>query len=145
MSEPHKRIFWDVVTEKASLIGSNLYGWVIGEDHYHLLIHLDDGTFLKDLMHSVHGKSSFLLNKFDNTAKRRVWFSYWDTCIRTEEDFYTRLNYIHHNPIKHKLAGNMTEYQWSSYNLYLEQQGQTWLDDCFARYSIKDFTLDCAD
>ena len=101
-----------------------IYGWVILNDHYHLLIDIQNREILPKFIKNFHGKSAFLLNKIDNLnklrspnkSKRKIWDNYWDRCIRSEKDFYRRLNYIHHNPVKHKCVREMTDYQFSSYN-----------------------------
>lgn len=83
---------------------------------------------------NLNNNSSRLVNKLDKVNSRKVWFNYWDKVIRSEEDFYKHLNYIHHNPVKHKYALKMEDWPWSSHQWYLENKGQEWLDDCFAAY-----------
>lgn len=145
VKESNKQFFWDILNEKLNIFGARLYAWTVNIDHYHLLIHFNQGVLLKKFIQHLHGKSSFLLNKADDTPERKIWFSYWDRCVRVEEDFFKRLNYIHHNAIKHGYVKVMDEFNWSSYRLYVEQFGQNWIDDCFIKYPIKDFTIECAD
>ena len=71
---------------------------------------------------------------------------YWPTsaavndCIRTEADYWTRFNYIHHNPVKHGYVEQMEDWPFSSYRYYFENQGEEWLMDAFRQYPIIDFT-----
>ncbi len=99
------------------------------------------GRFVQNL----HSNLSRLLNKLDRLEGRQIWYQYLDRCIRSERDLYTRLNYIHHNPIKHGLVLNIDEYEWSSYRTYLLKKGEEWLRECFEKYPIVDFTLEEAD
>jgi len=93
-------------------------------------------------MNLINGRSSYMLNRLEKKSGRRIWYSYWDTCIRNIDDFYTRFNYIHNNPIKHKYINSLDElplYKYSSYSYYLETKGQEWISDIFIRYPIIDY------
>jgi putative transposase len=48
-----------------------------------------------------------------------VWWNYWDTCLLTETDYYTRLRYVFWNPVKHGLTDTPEEYEFSSYRQFL--------------------------
>ncbi len=72
---------------------------------------------------------------------RKIFQNYWDRCIRDEADYYKHLNYILHNPFKHRYVSNMSDYIFSSYNKYLAKYGQEWVSSCFELYPIVDFTL----
>lgn len=100
------------------------------------------GEALPNFMKTLNGKSSFLLNKMDAVKKRKIWFNYWDTCIRDEKDFWTRFNYIHHNPVKHGYANKMEDYKFSSYKNWLDKRGAEFLSDAFEKYPVYDFTPD---
>ena len=54
-------------------------------------------------------------------AGRKVWWNYWDTCIRSESDYYTRLRYVFWNPVKHGLVSAPEEYTFSNYQEFLLQ------------------------
>jgi putative transposase len=97
---------------------------------------------LGKLMNSINGSSSYYINKLDNQRGRKIWYSYWDTCIRNKNDFFIRFNYIHNNPIKHGLINtfdNLRFYDFSSYIYYLKTKGQEWLTDTFMSYPIADY------
>lgn len=133
------------MSDKIKIFSVKLDGWIINADHYHLLIRLIEGHSLVYFIKELHGKSSYLLNIFDSINSRNVWDNYWDRCLHSEKDYYIRLNYIHHNSVKHGYTKNMEDYKWSSFNMYLEKYGKDWLDDCFIKYPVKDFTLELPD
>jgi len=142
-TDSKKKLLARILNEMAIKFKIAVYGWVILSDHYHLLIGTKNKEALIKFIKNFHGKSAFLLNKFNNLNKLRspkIWDNYWDRCIRNEKDFYTRLNYIHHNPIKHGYEKRMESYNFSSYHHYIKKYGQAWLNDCFGRYPIVDFT-----
>ena len=100
---------------------NKLYAWVILDNHVHLLIKTSIGRELYKFINAFEGKTAKEVNKLDNRIGRKVWYQYWDRCVRSEKDFYTKLNYIHHNPLKHKSAKRMEDYEFSSYCNYLKK------------------------
>ena len=145
LTHTHKQIYWDVFEESLSLFSVPLYGWTINVDHCHFLLYLLKSVDLAKFIQKLHGKSSFLLNKHDKKVGRKIWVNYWDRCIRSERDFFTRLNYIHHNPVKHGYVDKIENYHWSSYQFYQKKYGRDWLTDVFTTYPIIDFSLECPD
>lgn len=130
----------------------DLYAWVILSNHYHLFIRINYSLNLPKFIKAINGRSSFLLNKFEDRENRKIWYQYWDRCIRSEKDFWARFNYIHHNPIKHGYIKNPDQlflyqfslflYQFSSYNQWLKKNGPEWMTSCFSQYPIVDFTCE---
>ncbi len=120
--------------------GLQLAAWVILDNHYHLLTKSRVGTALPRFFGRLHGRTSFDLNGRDGTRGRQVWHNYWDTCIRGEADYWTRFNYIHHNPVKHGYVAQSEDWSFSSYHYYLKLKGKDWLMDAFRQYPVVDFT-----
>ena len=162
LSEPARREkVLDVYDRVAREAGRPIYAWFIGLDHYHLLLgaggdrgpleplrgalsegpakHFDLGRFVN----RVHAVVSLLLNRADNTPGRRVFYQYWDRYVRTEGELYGTLNYIHNNPVKHRICANLDlarSYPHSSLGLFHARHGTEWVSECFFRYPVRDFT-----
>ncbi len=117
-----------------------LAAWAILDNHYHLLIKSRDGSSLARFFGRLHGRTSFELNGLDDARGRQVWRNYWDTCVRSDADYWTRFNYIHHNPLKHGYVTRLEDWPYSSYHFYLEEKGSDWVVDAFRRYPVVDFT-----
>lgn len=143
----HKRcsLFFDVFEKSLKRFGYEAFAWVLNTDHYHILIKVSDGKILGKFINNLHSNITRRLNKLNHFDGKGIWYQYWDRCIRSEKDLYTRLNYIHHNPVKHGLALSMDDYKWSSYRKYLSDKGEEWLKDCFEKYPIYDFTIEEGD
>jgi putative transposase len=47
---------------------------------------------------------------------------FWDHVIRDEDDFQQHLDYVHYNPVRHKLAVKPEEYPHSSFG-HWQQKG----------------------
>jgi putative transposase len=111
---------------------------VILDNHYHILIKSKKGKDIPELFRKIHSKSAVLLNKMiaDKEGKHtKVWYNYWDTCIREEESYYKRLNYIHINPVKHKYVEKLEDYKFSSYNYYAERSND-WINNILREYPV---------
>ncbi|MDD5731592.1 MAG: hypothetical protein PHU42_01760 [Patescibacteria group bacterium] len=86
-----------------------------------------------------------VLNKMDDCEGRKVFYQYWDYCIRGERDFFKIFNYIHQNPIKHGLVKNFEElenFNFCSYKHWLTKRGKDFLFDCFYYYPANDINIE---
>jgi putative transposase len=44
---------------------------------------------------------------------------FWEHTIEDEKDFEAHVNYIHYNPVKHKLVTNVLDWPYSSFHRYV--------------------------
>ncbi len=139
-SPGHKELVRDQLKELEIHYHLVLAAWVIMDNHYHILVRSHIGNELSSFLQRLHGRTSHDINRLDQVKGRRVWDNYWDTCMRNEADYWTRFNYIHHNPVKHGYVRMMNDWLFSSYSHYLKHKGEDWLADVFSRYPIVDFT-----
>jgi len=132
------------VSESAKKYKIDIYAYVILYNHYHLLVKLSKGKELKNFISYIHGKSGRLAKSWNINPSRidpkRIWWNYWDNCIRDEATFYKRINYIHYNPVKHCYVSKMEDYKYSSYNGYIKKYGNEFVEDMFRQYPIIDYT-----
>ncbi len=68
----------------------------------------------------LHGSTATQFNREDGASGRQVWYSDWDRCLRAEGDIYSRINYIHRNPVKHGYVSDPAEWPWSSFQAFFE-------------------------
>ncbi|MCO5244031.1 MAG: transposase [Anaerolineae bacterium] len=129
----------NAVFELFTAAGMEIVAWVILPNHYHLLVHVVDFDALRDLFRAIHGPTSHQWNIEDSTPGRKVWFRYSDRAIRSDRHYYTTLNYIHANPVKH--GWTKSPYDWieNSVHWYLEHFGREWLQDLWASYPVRDY------
>ena len=132
--------FASLLYRDIEMYGIKLEAWVVLPNHYHIIINVSKSNLLPRFIRKFHSDSALYINKLDN-KKRKVWYQYWERLIKTEKDFYTRINYIHNNCIKHGISSNMNDYKFSSYHDYVNMKGKEWLQDCFERYPVTDFTV----
>ena len=136
----HKEIVRDHLQAMVADYGLQLAAWVTLDNHYHLLVKSRAGAELARFFQRLHGRTSFDLNGLEHARGRQVWHNYWDTCIRAEADYWTRFNYVHHNPVKHGYVVRTADWPHSSYHHYVEHKGEDWLEDAFQQYPVLDFT-----
>ncbi len=129
----------DHLLAQLALHEMSMLAWVVLNNHYHLLVQVTVFKQLAAIFKQVHGRSSFEWNKEDNARGRKVWYRYSDRLIRSERHYYTTLNYIHYNPVKHGVVESPYDWQWSSVHWYLEAHGREWLRDSWQRYPVRDY------
>jgi putative transposase len=139
-TDAHKSLVRDGLKQIVSEFGLSLAAWVILDNHCHILTKTRTDTDLARAIRLWHGRASFELNKLDNARGRQVWHNYWDTCIETEKDYWTRFNYIHNNPVKHGYVRQTGDWAFSSYAYYRRTKGDEWLASVWERYPVVDFT-----
>jgi putative transposase len=160
-SEQRRKQLLDVIFEYFIVVGIEVRGWVILPNHYHVLVYL--GTMhqhsenpssvrskdfspspsryqqLPKAIKHIHGCTSRQWNLEDNSIGRKVWHAYSDRAIRSERHYYTTLNYIHYNPVKHGWAKSPYEFSCSSVHWYLAQEGREWLRSSWVEYPVKEY------
>ncbi len=141
-SQACKQYFVTELINLAAAYHLDLKAWVVLNNHYHILFRLSGGNKLAKFFKRFHAKTATYFNQIDNVPGRRVWWNYWDRCIRNDRDFWQHFNYIHYNPIKHKYVNQLSEWPHSSLFHYLENQGREWLDDCWRSYPIREFQIE---
>jgi putative transposase len=119
--------------------GMAIQAWVVLTNHYHLLVDVNDFDALGKIFSLVHGRTAFAWNLEENAQGRKVWYRYSDRAIRSERHYYTTLNYLHYNPVKHGLVKSPYDWRWSSVSWYLEHHGREWLRDLWERYPIREY------
>lgn len=144
-TDTKKNLLFSCIKEASKKYDTKLCSWIILDNHYQLQAQFENGRDVPKFIKIINGKSSYLLNRLESKSGRKIWYNYWDRCIRSERDFWIRFNYNHHNCVKHGYAQKMEDYKWSSYNYYLEKYGEKWLDSVFEQYPIVDFTLEVSD
>src|SRR3990167_5835197 len=150
-TDERKRIF----IKKMNSLGKNfdigIIAWTLLPNHHHAIIRLPEQKFkegrpvLSEYMRQLHSQTASLLNQIDNTPGRKVWYQYWDYCIRTKTAFWMHFNYIVQNPLKHGLVPSLYEaydYKFSSNPIWLERFGMDGLWESFVRYQVTDWTPD---
>jgi putative transposase len=126
MLEPARRDwFLDGLLQHTEALQAELVAWVILPDHYHAVLRVRDFGTVPQLLQDLHRRRAAHFNQEDDTPGRQVWYSYWDRCLWTEGDFWSRINYIHRNPVKHGYAATPEQWAHSSWSRFADQEPES--------------------
>lgn len=133
-SNQRRTSFQEELHNSLCQITCELIAWVILLDHYHFLAEIEDLNDLVVMLQLLHGRSARKWNKEDQlTGQRKVWYKFADRVIRNEVHLEKSFNYIHYNPVKHGHITDPYAWQCSSLQVYLEEAGREWLQNCWRR------------
>lgn len=168
-SNEKKEIFVEILNDSIKKFNIKIFAWVLLDNHYHLLFNIDNSLaavtpneqnmlrnntrkgvtcgaeILPRFINYLHSVSALRINRLNNISRRKIWYQYWDYCIRNKADFFKHFNYIHNNPIKHSKVENiekLEQYKYSSFNLWIKKENREFVDDCFIKYPVLDFSVE---
>ncbi|HEY5883447.1 MAG TPA: hypothetical protein VIT88_02110 [Pyrinomonadaceae bacterium] len=90
-----------------------LEAWAVS--HYHFIARtLPGGPALNIFLKHLHSNTARKVNSLDHSAGREVWHNFWDKKLTYERSYFARLNYVHQNPVNHRLVRMANQYSWCS-------------------------------
>jgi len=107
--DAHLALLFEIAAE----FGWELEAWAVFPNHYHFVAH-NAADNLSEFLNKLHGCSSRAVNRFDGVTGRKVWYEFWDTHLTFERSYLARLNYVHTNPVKHRVVVDARKYRWCS-------------------------------
>ena len=114
-----KQKMLDILWKGCSKYDWKIDDWVILDDHYHLMLEASENknASIAVLINNFHKFSSMFIKKFKPELKniKEIFYNYRDTCITYERSYYTRVNYIYLNPVKHRYVKMPQDYKFSSF------------------------------
>jgi len=140
MSSEQRRLdFQSRLLERFRSAGFPACAWVVLPNHYHLLAFVPDFHKVARVFQRLHGSTSHQCNLEDGAVGRKVWYRYADRAMRSERHFYTTINYLHYNPVRHGHAERAGQWLSSSIWAYLDAKGPNWLKDAWREYPLRDY------
>jgi putative transposase len=115
------------------------HAWCVLPNHYHAVVEAPDVTTLLEQLGRFHGRTSHAWNGEENSRGRKVFFCAVERAMRSERHFWTTLNYVHHNAVRHGYVRRWTEWPWSSAPEYLEQIGEKKARRVWRAYPVRDY------
>ena len=116
----HSRYFISAIRKAKSKFNFSIVAWIIVPDHFHLILNTPDGNtskIIQCLKLSFSGQYRYYERKTGPVWQRR----YWDHIIRSQDDMNRHIDYIHYNPVKHRLADSPKDYRLSSFRKFYKQ------------------------
>jgi len=118
-SDTRRDYFLSLLFKLAEKFEWRLQAWAILRNHYHFVgfspLEGESGAqSLRTLVTELHRQSARRWNRDDRSPSRKVWHNYWDSHITFQRSFYSRLKYVHNNPVHHGIVDNASNYRWCS-------------------------------
>ncbi|MBA2436038.1 MAG: hypothetical protein M3480_05875 [Verrucomicrobiota bacterium] len=108
-------LFRDTTFELARDYNLLLQAWAFFANHYHLVACFENvGAANLNFVRHLHRELAIRLNRLDALPGRRVMYEFWDTHLTFEKSWLARLNYVHQNPVHHRLVAVASAYRWCS-------------------------------
>lgn len=84
-------------------------------DHVHLLLGEPN---IKTLADAIKSLKQAVARRFIGASQHFWQHRYYDFNIRTRDQFYEKLRYIHRNPVRKYLCNRPEDWSWSSFRHY---------------------------
>jgi putative transposase len=115
------RLFLDCLRGVRAVAPFQMHGYVVLEDHVHLLLTPIEGCFDR-LTHALKVRFAYRHAMQVGGRRQAVWQArYWDHVVRDARDLAAHLDYIHINPVKHGLASRANDWPWSSFQAHVQR------------------------
>ena len=115
----YKEKYKQLLIKECESSNIKIIAYCIMNNHTHILMFVDNTDCMSNFMHKINTSYA----KFYNKKNERVGFVFRDRfytqSIKNEKHLLNCIAYIHKNPIKSGLAYKESEYQYSSYNEYI--------------------------
>jgi putative transposase len=126
-------IFLECLERTRRRYGFRIYGYVVMEEHVHLLVSEPDLELLATAIQAlkismgrcanndrIEPEGAPHLPAFGRCGSRGPFWQkrYYDHNVSTHESFVEKLRYIHRNPVKRGLVEKPEDWNWSSFRHY---------------------------
>ena len=98
----------------------SLLAWCVLTNHYHLLVSTHELKHVGQALGKAHGRTAHAWNTEDSSQGRKIWYRYADRAIRSDRHFWTCVNYVHFNPVKHGYVKRALDWPHSSIHRYIK-------------------------
>ncbi|MGZ0655721.1 transposase [Coraliomargarita sp. W4R72] len=99
--------------------------WCVLPNHYHFLIQSQCILHVLKSVGKFHGRTAFMWNGEDSQRGRKVFYRAVEREMRSDRHFWSSLNYVHHNPVRHGYVSKWMDWPWSSASDFLTATTQT--------------------
>lgn len=110
----------------AAHYGWQIEAWAVLANHYHLIAHGGEGATLSQWLRHLHGDTARHVNRLDAAGGRHVWHNFRETRLTHRHSYLARLNYVHQNPVHHRLVPVATQWRWCSAAAFEAEVSPAW-------------------
>lgn len=111
-----------VINQTQKIHKFSLYCYCLLLNHFHCVIQPRGKDTVSNIMHKIKGVSARRINLKINEQGHSLWESRFQARMITSiEQFQNIVDYIHYNPVKHKLVMRPEDWKWSSYRIFVKR------------------------
>ena len=121
-----KRYLLSLLREYVVKLNFEMFGYVIMDNHYHLILRRADVS-LGDIMHRVNHTYSRVYNIRNHRTGHLFENCYQSIVVADETYLLSLLRYVHLNPVKAGICTKGSDYLWSSDRIYRANQADSGL------------------
>lgn len=120
----YKEYFLSKLKEFKEIMGFEVYGYVLMDNHYHLVIRSHEVN-ISTIMHRINNDFSKYFNISNNRTRHVFQDRYKGILVKDDKYLLSLLRYVHQNPVKANMCNKVSDYYWSSDSSYRKNiQGQ---------------------
>ena len=116
-NDSDKQFFIAELANSKKMYGFELYGYVLLDNHYHLLLEVGEIPLSK-IMQRLNSLYSRYYNRVHERIDHLFGLRYKAIIIQEEKYLFAALRYLHWNPIRAGLVKEVADYMWSSDHFY---------------------------
>lgn len=106
-----------LVKEYKGVLGYEIYGFVVMDNHYHIVIRTLDAP-LQNIMHRINNQFSKHYNRKNSRTGHVFENRYKGILVKDDKYLLSLLRYVHQNPVQAKICKRVRDYKWSSDTYY---------------------------
>ncbi len=119
----YKKKYKQLLLEQREKYHIKILAYCIMDNHCHVLVKVNTIRELSRYMQVVNGTFASFYNFFEKRVGYVFRDRYKSEPVLSLKQLYMTLIYIHLNPIKANMCGRPNEYEFSSYNDYIQKKG----------------------
>lgn len=125
--ESYKSYLLEITREFKEMLDFKLYGYVIMDNHYHMIIKTLD-TPISNIMHRINNRYSKYFNDVEKRTGHVFEGRYKGILVKDDKYLLSLLRYVHQNPVKARICLTIKDYKWSSDSFYRENKSGDLVD-----------------
>lgn len=110
-------IFLNILNQILELTDIDLHAYALIRNHYHLFVYRNN-TSLAQFMQRLNIRYAIKFNKKNDLVGRLFAGRFGSRIVLDEDEIPVMINYVHYNPLKHKMTDNWQDYPFSSAGFY---------------------------
>ena len=116
-----------------------VHAWCFLPSHYHVESKVSDRRAVSEALRVTHSRIATRVNGLQHARGRRVFFQFADRNMRSERHYWTTINYLHFNAIKHGFVDNPDDWPWSSWALFVAKYGREFMENLWKQHPLYDY------